>query len=786
IGDGPKSGDLFPVGTTMLTFVADDGVNPPVECSFDIIVTDVEAPVITCPNDITETIPADRETVVVNFEKPQFSDNCSSPTIEQTAGPASGSEFKVGTTEIEFTATDEFGNTETCSFTITVTQEDENLPPVFDNCPQDNILKKSDPGKCGAIVTFDFPTATDDGESVTVTRTDDGPKSGELFPVGTTTLTFEADDGINPFVECSFKITVEDHETPVIACQSDIVKTISAKQKSVVVEFEAPAFSDNCLATIEQTEGLPSGSEFPVGTTEIEYTVTDSADNTDSCSFNIVITHEKKEILEITCPENKTLTLNENCKVKLPDYTKMTQVNFENAKVEQSPLPGTLISNDATITLTASFNGETDSCEFSLNVIEETPEIKCLPNQTENYVSGTSFSLPDYRELVEVSGYCGTITKEQTPKPETPINENTFVIIAVTDDSGNVLKSCGFKVVLDEEGGFNISCPDDQTGNLNENCRFVIPDYREKAKVSNPDAVVTQAPKPGEAISQNTSIELTATLGNETASCSFQVVLKDTIAPTANCASEITVQLNENGIANLTAEDVDKGSGDNCGITSLEIDKTTFNQNDLGENLVTLTVTDAAENISSCTATVVVEPNGYNNDFACRESVVLKLEANGEVKLNPEDLFYGDGSDYTYSVNKKIFTCADLGKNSVIFSYSGPDVEGSCEIEVLVEDPKNYCDEGPGNPTGPGSGSFIIVYPNPGNGMVKIAVSNDISLTKAEVFDMRGRLLYLKEFVNNIHGDYKLDIRNVQSGVYLLKLYGVEKIYYERVIISTY
>ncbi len=93
---------------------------------------------------------------------------------------------------------------------------------------------------------------------------------------------------------------------------------------------------------------------------------------------------------------------------------------------------------------------------------------------------------------------------------------------------------------------------------------------------------------------------------NCAASASIEItVLPDTEAPTA-VATDLTVSLNLGGTATITPAMVDGGSTDNCGIASRTLDLTSFGCDQVGENTVTLTVTDAAGNTSTATATVVV------------------------------------------------------------------------------------------------------------------------------------------------------------------------------------
>jgi len=80
------------------------------------------------------------------------------------------------------------------------------------------------------------------------------------------------------------------------------------------------------------------------------------------------------------------------------------------------------------------------------------------------------------------------------------------------------------------------------------------------------------------------------------------------VAPMAMC-QDITVQLDANGMTSITAQDVDNGSDDACGVADLKIDMDAFDCNHVGTNTVTLTVTDINGNQSVCTSTVTVEDN---------------------------------------------------------------------------------------------------------------------------------------------------------------------------------
>ncbi|MCC7507537.1 MAG: T9SS type A sorting domain-containing protein, partial [Saprospiraceae bacterium] len=106
------------------------------------------------------------------------------------------------------------------------------------------------------------------------------------------------------------------------------------------------------------------------------------------------------------------------------------------------------------------------------------------------------------------------------------------------------------------------------------------------------------------------TVVYTATdLSGNTATCSFDVMVMDMQAPDAVCQN-IQVSLGADGTVTIQPQQLDGGSSDNCpGALTISASQTVFFISDIGMNNVTLTVTDAAGNVSNCVATVtVLEP----------------------------------------------------------------------------------------------------------------------------------------------------------------------------------
>lgn len=122
--------------------------------------------------------------------------------------------------------------------------------------------------------------------------------------------------------------------------------------------------------------------------------------------------------------------------------------------------------------------------------------------------------------------------------------------------------------------------------------------------------------------------------GNQT-TCSKTVTVVDDMPPVAMCQN-ITVQLDANGMATITATQIDNGSYDNCDIVSWVLDDYYFDCGDIGGNTVYLTVTDEHGLSSSCSATVTVEDNVP--PVVAIDELEVVLHENGEYVLTEDDL----------------------------------------------------------------------------------------------------------------------------------------------------
>ncbi len=112
--------------------------NPANNCSRVIPVwaffIDNTPPTITCPANITTSNDANSCDAMVTYISFIATDNCNSPSkLTITGFPLSGSFFSVGTTPVNWTATDKKNNTSHCDFDVTVVEQGVPTPTGWTN-----------------------------------------------------------------------------------------------------------------------------------------------------------------------------------------------------------------------------------------------------------------------------------------------------------------------------------------------------------------------------------------------------------------------------------------------------------------------------------------------------------------------------------------------------------------------------------------------------------------------------------------------------------------------------
>jgi len=405
--------------------------------------------------------------------------------------------------------------------------------------------------------------------------------------------------------------------------------------------------------TIAQTAGLLSGSTFPIGTTTNTFEVTDLAGNKTTCSFNVTVNAPEINITG----NGATIVTGDNT----PSTTDNTDLG--------GTIPGNSISKTFVIANTGTSALAINSINISNAAFSRSgiglPAV-IQPGQTASFtISFASTALGVQNALVTVSNNdCNEGSYSFTVKAEVTCTNPVFVNTSAQVQANTTATTCNAVV----------SYPLAITGIPAPNVTYVF----SGATTGNGTGTGSgQTFNTGTTHVVVTAINPCSTVINE-----FDVIVSDITLPIA-IAQNLTVNLNANGAASITASQVNNGSSDNCGIATISVSKTSFDCSNVGANTVTLTVTDVNGNVSTTTAVVTVVDNIL--PIATSQNITVQLDANGTVSITAAQVNNGSSDNCgiaSISLDKTSFDCSNVGANTVTLTVT--DVNGNVSTTTAV------------------------------------------------------------------------------------------------------
>lgn len=134
-------------------------------------------------------------------------------------------------------------------------------------------------------VNFALPGASDDLDPHPAVSADH--VSGEMFPVGTTTVTVTATDASANASTTTFQITVTDTTAPTLTLPTQV--TVDATSAGGAVVTYGTSAVDIVSGGLAVTCTPPSGHMFPIGTSTVSCTAVDGAGNSVGGSFEVLV-----------------------------------------------------------------------------------------------------------------------------------------------------------------------------------------------------------------------------------------------------------------------------------------------------------------------------------------------------------------------------------------------------------------------------------------------------------------------------------------------------------------
>jgi large repetitive protein len=332
----------------------------------------------------------------------------------------------VGTTTVTYRLTDPSNNVVTCSFEVTVVDDQA---PVIDGVVCNAAINTVvDAGLCTDNQTFDLSSSTDNcgvtGYEAVILNANgqftnyNTASFDHDFGVGVSVVTFTISDAAGNTSSCSLSVVVTDEQEPTVTCPAnmDLVITNSDPDAcGLVSDFTLPHPQDNCgISQFVYSIFLPDGSVagpfdltfvysdpglfgnsttlsyfFPVGTSTINILGEDFNGNQVICSYTITVEDEQNPVF-VNCPNTTfTISTDENCSNEVIWSIPIADDNCGIISVIETssggPFYGQPLDPDTyNIQYTATdIYGNTATCNFTIIVEDDNaPLLVCLPDLT--------------------------------------------------------------------------------------------------------------------------------------------------------------------------------------------------------------------------------------------------------------------------------------------------------------------------------------------------------------------------------------------------------------------
>ena len=351
---GLASGATFPVGTTTVTFQAQDAAGNSATHSFNVIVTESDNPV-----PVLASLPDfNSQCEVTAFTAPTATDLCAG-TITGTHNatlPISGQ----GITVITWTYDDGNGNTTTQTQNVVI---DDVTAPVPNISQLANVT-----GEC-AVNSLIAPTALDNCAG-TVTGTHNAALP--ITAPGTTIVTWSFDDGNGNLSTQTQNVIIADTEAPVPT--SLILPIVTSECE--IVSLTEPSAVDNCSAvTVTNNATLPITTQ---GNTVVTWTYTDAAGNFSTQTQSIVL----QDLSEPT-----------PVVASLPNVEATCEVTVLNVPTASDNCSGPVaVSSDAVLPILADQTVTWTYTDENGNTSTQTQQVTIIPVDASVSISGTTIS----------------------------------------------------------------------------------------------------------------------------------------------------------------------------------------------------------------------------------------------------------------------------------------------------------------------------------------------------------------------------------------------------------
>ncbi|WCL81687.1 gliding motility-associated C-terminal domain-containing protein [Saprospira sp. CCB-QB6] len=687
--------DCTNLGNNTATLVIEDASGRRDSCQAVIEVLDQMAPNMQCQASISLPLDATGNASVSPADLDNGStDNCT--TLGLTVNGQSSVSFncsQLNNNTVWLIGTDGSGNMDSC-FSIVNVQD--TTSPVAQCLNIDAYLDAT--GLATVLPADVDDNSVDNCGIINYTVNNAGQVNFSCADIGAQTVTLEVTDANANNDNCLATVTVIDSFAPDAICRTRPlnVSLNPSGQATVLATTIDSASTDNCGTTNLQLNGA-NQVVFDcddLGANTVSLVVTDNANNADSCQATVIVNDNQ---FPLALCQADTAILDQNGAATVYPIDIIDPASGDNCAIVDSTINSaasqlyncsnltvlTGVPALATLEITDAA-GNPSSCQSQVTVLDTlAPNAICrnitvvLNSTGQVVVSGTDIDGGSTDNCAITSYFIDGANSVTYGCADIGINNAQLIVedasgnrdtctatVTVVDNQLPTALCQNITVFLDANGQTVVDAVDIDGGS-SDNCSPIT------LLINNQPSFTYNCAHAGLTVNAQLSVEDPS---NNVSFCTAQVTVRDTISPQAICNSPIDIFLNSSGTATVTAAQVNGGSTDNCGVSTVTLsgaNSQSFDCSQIGANTVTLIVRDAAGNTDSCVATVnVFDQLAPTAD--CR-NILAYLDNNGQVVVSTTDVDNGSDDNcgtpnlsFLNGSTTMTYSCANLGSGNTL------------------------------------------------------------------------------------------------------------------------
>ena len=640
-----------------------------------ITVRDIAKPKVITKNLTVNLNSIGKGTVTVAQVDNGTSDNCTIAT--RTISKSSFDCSNIGTNTIWLRVKDVNGNIDSTTAIITV--QDLIKPTVITK----NVTVSLNSSGIGTITSAQIDNGSTDNCGI-VTRTL-SKSSFNCSNVGSNTIWLRVTDVNGNLDSVSAVVTVQDLIKPTVITQNVTLNLDASGSASITATQVDNGSTDNCsIAT--RTISKSSFNCSNVGTNTIQLRITDVNGNKDSATAVITV----KELIKPTViTKNVTVNLNSS------GLGTITAVQVDNGSSDNCSIATRTLSKsnfdcsnvgNTTIWLRVTdTGGNKDSASAVITVQDLMKPTVTTKNLTVSLNSSGIGTITAAQVDNGSTDNCGisarTLSKSSFNCSNVGVNT---VWLRVTDIRGNIDSASALITVQDvikpTVATKNLTVSLDATGSAHITASQIDNGSTDNCSIAT--KTVTKSGFDCTDLGNNKIylivIDANGNMNYDSAVITVQDVIKPKII-----TQNLTVSLDANGRALITAMQVDKGSSDNCGIETRTLSKSSFDCSNVGSNTIWLSGKDASGNIDSASAIITVQD--LIKPTVITQNLTIYVDASGTATITAMQVDKGS-TDNCGIASRKLsqsnFNCSNSGNNTIWLSVT--DVNGNIDSSTAI------------------------------------------------------------------------------------------------------